>query len=271
MVNSSAFCKDQLQLFTTFGYVVLRQLLTPKDLEILTAELDQGLHFQFSHNPFDGSQRHWSRMTDETTPFFASLMEDVRFLTPAQQICGEDVLGIGIDANRYVGNTEWHSDTEHPQQTAVKYIFYLDTVTAETGALRVIPGSHLLQETERQIFSKGIQDIPLQKVPCQAIKTVPGDVIAFDIRTWHASYGGSRNRRACNLDYFQNPKVADEIELLRQLGRSHASSINHFNTKRKFNYSKNWIENPHQSTIRQWWIDRFNEIGYLDQSGVAEL
>ncbi|HIB86266.1 TPA: hypothetical protein EYO57_03495 [Candidatus Poribacteria bacterium] len=271
MANSPELCEDQLQFFATFGYIVLQQLLTPEDLEILAAEIDQGLDVQFPHKPFDGSQRQWSRMTDETTPFSASLMEDVRFLTPAQQICGEDVLGIGIDANHYVGDTGWHSDTGNPQQIAVKYIFYLDPVTAKTGALRVIPGSHLLQETERRIFAKGIQNTPLQEVPCQTINTNPGDVIAFDVRTWHASYGGSQNRRACNLDYFQNPKASDDIELLLQLGRSHAGSINHFDTKRKFNYSKNWLKNPHQSQIRQRWIDRFHEIGYLDQPGVAEL
>ena len=271
MVNSSELCTDQLQHFATFGYIILRQLLTPEDLKILAVELDQGLDAQFPHNPFDGSQRHWSRMTDETTPFFASLIIKKPLFWGFYQICGEDVLGIGIDANRYIGDTGWHPDTGNAQQIAVKYIFYLDPVTAKTGALRVIPGSHLLQETERQIFSKGIQNTSLQEVPCQAINTVPGDVIAFDIRTWHASYGGGRNRRACNLDYFQNPKASDEIELLLQLGRSHASSVNHFDTKRKFNYSKNWLENPHQSQIRQCWIDRFNEIGYFDQLGIAEL
>ena len=70
MVNSSELCTDQLQHFATFGYIILRQLLTPEDLKILAVELDQGLDAQFPHNPFDGSQRHWSRMTDETTPFF---------------------------------------------------------------------------------------------------------------------------------------------------------------------------------------------------------
>lgn len=43
MVNSSALCKDQLQL------------LTSENLGIPVAKLDQSLHFQFLHNPFDGS------------------------------------------------------------------------------------------------------------------------------------------------------------------------------------------------------------------------
>ena len=271
MASSPAFCKDQLRFFRTFGYIVLRKFLKSGDLKILAAELDRGLSAQYPHKPFNGSQRQWSRMTDETTPFFASLMEDARFLTPAQQICGGDVLGIGIDANRYVGDTGWHPDTGNAQQIAVKFIFYLDPVSSASGALRVIPGSHLLQQAEVKVLAAGIQDMPLQEVPCQAIDTEPGDVIAFDVRTWHASCGGDQNRRVCNLDYFQNPRAAGDIELLVQLGRDHASSIGHFDTKRKFNYSKNWLENPHQSKIRQCWIDRFNEISYLDQPGVAEL
>ena len=267
---TTAFNESQLHFFKTFGYVVLRQFLTPDDLATLARELDEGLTAQFPHKPFDGTERHWTRMTDESTPFFASLMEDPRFLTPAQQICGEDVLGIGIDANRYVENTGWHPDTGNTVQIAIKYIFYLDPVTANTGTLRVIPGSHLLRGAERQAFMEGVGDTPLQEVPCQAVDMEPGDVIAFDIRTWHASYGGSKNRRACNLDYFHNPKTPEAIELLLQLGQGHAGSIQHFDTKRKFNYSKNWLDNPHRNPVRQRWIDRFEEIGYLDQPGVGE-
>ncbi len=271
MASSPALTDNQLRFFKTFGYVLLRKFLRAGDLEILAAELERGLRAQFPHKPFDGSQRQWSRMTDETTPFFASLMEDARFLTPAQQICGGDVLGIGIDANRYVGDTGWHPDTGHVHQIGVKYIFYLDQVSAASGALRVIPGSHLLPQAEVEILAAGIRDRPLQEVPCQALDTEPGDVIAFDIRTWHASCGGGQDRRACNLDYFQNPRAAGDIDLILKLGRDHARSIDHFDTRRKFNYSKNWLGNPHQSKIRQGWIDRFNEIGYLDQPGVAEL
>jgi hypothetical protein len=234
-------------------------------------ELDTGLAAQYPHKPFDGHRRQWTRLTDEGTPFFASLMEDPRFLNPAQQLCGEDVLGIGVDVNHYVGNTSWHPDTGDTAQVAVKYIFYLDSVGADSGALRLIPGSHLLRGAERQRFTEGINKTPLEEVPCQAVATQPGDVIAFDIRTWHTSWGGNSNRRACNLDYFQNPSSAESIKQLLELGKGHAGSIGHFDCKRKFNYSKNWLDNPHQNPVRQRWIDHFEEIGYLDQPGVGEL
>ena len=147
-----ALSEDQLLYFRTFGYLLLPQLLNVNDLSILGDELDHGLSIQFPETPFDGSCRQWTRLTDENTPFSASLMENSRFLTPAQQICGPEVLGVGIDANRYVGDTGWHPDSASSRQMAVKYIFYLDELTAETGALRVIPGSHLLTGQERELL-----------------------------------------------------------------------------------------------------------------------
>ena len=102
------------------------------------------------------------------------------------------------------------------------------------------------------------------------VATEPGDIIIFDIRTWHASHGGNDNRRALNLDYFSNPQSPAEIEKIRQLGLGQAGSIKHFKPRRQYNYSRNWLNNPHDNPARQRWIDRFEEIGYLDQPGVGE-
>ena len=261
---------DQLRFFKTFGYLVLRQFLGADDLDHLARDLEEGLAAQYPPERHDGSERLWTRLTDEGTPYGAALMEDPRFLTPAQQLCGEDVLGIGVDVNRYVGTTSWHPDTPDETRIAVKYIFYLDPVDTDTGCLRVIPGSHLLRGAERNAFSDAVGEMALQDVPCQAVATEPGDVIAYDIRTWHASYGGNNNRRAWNLDYFRNPQSPDEIEEMRAFGLSQVNSITHHKPRRRYNYSRNWLDNPHKSPARQRWIDRFNEIGYLDQPGVGE-
>ena len=266
----TALTKEQLHFFKSFGYVVLRQFLNADDLDHVALNFDAALAAQYPPERNDGSERLWTRMTDEGTPFTAALMEDPRFLTPAQQICGDDVLGIGVDINRYVGSTGWHPDTGDENQIACKYIFYLDPVDGNTGALRVIPGSHLLRGAERDAFAKAVSETPLQDVPCQAVATEPGDIIIFDIRTWHASHGGNDNRRALNLDYFSNPQSPAEIEKIRQLGLGQAGSIKHFKPRRQYNYSRNWLNNPHDNPARQRWIDRFEEIGYLDQPGVGE-
>ena len=268
--KNTALSTEQLQFFNTFGYMVLRQFLGAEDLEHLARDHEDALTTQYPPARNDGSERLWTRMFDESTPFAASLIEDLRFLTPAQQICGDDVLGIGTDVNRYVGDTGWHPDTGDERQIAVKYIFYLDPVDASTGALRVIPGSHLLRGAERKAFAEAVSKMAPEDVPCEAVATEPGDVAAFDIRTWHASLGGGDNRRAWNLDYFRNPESDDEIEQLCALGLGHAGSILHFKHLRQYTYSRNWLDNPHKSPVRQCWIDRFDEIGYLDQAGVGE-
>jgi hypothetical protein len=184
---------EQLRFFKTFGYILLPQHLNADALAQLARDHEDALTAQYPAERNDGSERLWTRMTDESTPFAAALMEDPRFLGPAQQICGDDVLGIGVDINRYVSTT-----------------------------------------------------------------------------TWHASHGGSDNRRAWNLDYFANPQSPEEIESIRALGLGHAGSIKDFKTRRQYNYSRNWLDNPQQSPIRQRWIDRFEKIDYLDQPGVGE-
>jgi len=146
--------QEQADFFESFGYVVIRQLFDTNDLAVLAREFHAGLDAQYPADRNDGAERLWTRLTDEDTPFAASLMEDRRLLGPAQRLCGPDVLGIGIDVNRYIGNTGWHPDTADENQVAVKFIFYLDAVDADTGALRVIPASHLLRGAERWGFAQ---------------------------------------------------------------------------------------------------------------------
>ena len=41
-------------------------------------------------------------------------------------------------------------------------------------------------------------------------------------------------------------------------------------TPKREKVMSNWLDKLHQSPERQRWIDRFEEIGYLDQPGVGE-
>ena len=266
------FDESQRHFFNTFGYALLPGLLTAAELQIVEREHREGLAAAFPDEPFDGSIGQWTRMANERTPFFAALPEDPRFLTPAQQQLGADVLGNGTDAHFSVGDTEWHSDSGwQPEsldvQAGIKYHFHLDVATATTGALRFMPGSHLLRGSQRQAFAAAIAKVPAAAVPGQSVPTQPGDVVVFDIRTWHASQGGRPGRRPCNVEYFRNPDSPQGIELLRELGRLEANSRN----AHKYTYPRNWLDNPQNSPVRRRWIERYLEIGFLDQPGVGEL
>ncbi|HVF09652.1 MAG TPA: phytanoyl-CoA dioxygenase family protein, partial [Abditibacteriaceae bacterium] len=133
--------EQQVLQFQTFGFLILRQLFTPAELEIINLEFDRQLEAEYRHSPFNGTKRHWVTMMGPQTPFFASLLEDRRFHGAARQLYG-DVFGTITDANRYVGDSAWHPDTASIHQYGVKFAYYLDPVGAASGALRVIPGSH---------------------------------------------------------------------------------------------------------------------------------
>ena len=265
--NIVGLTEDQIDFHKTFGYTVLKQLFSADEIATIHREFDTAMADLYEHKPYDGTERHWAPMMDEETPFFASLMEDSRFLTVARQLYGDDVLCIGTDANRYTGDTRWHRDTRTIHQYGVKFAFYLDPVGGNTGALRVIPGAHRLPNDEE--FGDGVRSLPLEQVPCAVLASEPGDVVAFDLRMWHASYGGSDDRRMCTVVYYSNPKNPDELEALRKQGEGNAN-VKEYIPKRPYLYSKKWVSNPHGSMVRQAWVDRLTEVGYFDAPGLVE-
>ena len=100
---------QQIAHYQAFGFVIIRQVLTPAEQQQLHAEIEQRLDAMYTHRPFDGSERHWSGpMMGDETPFMQGLTEDERFVGVAEQLYGEDVLLAGCDANRYTGPTAWH-------------------------------------------------------------------------------------------------------------------------------------------------------------------
>lgn len=269
ITNTAGLTEGQIDFHKTFGYTVLKQLFSADELPTIRKEFDTTMADQYAHTPYDGTKRHWVPMMDEETPFFASLMEDPRLLTVARQLYGDDVLGIGTDANRYTGDTHWHRDTRTIHQYGVKFAFYLELVGENTGALRVIPGTHRLPNDDE--FADGVRSLPLEQVPCAVLASEPGDVVAFDLRMWHASYGGSDDRQMSTIVYYSNPKNPEGLEALRKQGEGNANAgVKAFNPKRQYLYSKRWVSNPYGSPVRQAWIDRLTEVGYFDAPGLVE-
>ena len=262
--------EQQIMHFQTFGFLICRQLFTPDELKTINAEFDRGLTAAYRHAPFDGARRHWVRTMGPETPFFASLLEDSRFCEAAEQFCGEDVIGLVSDANRYVGNTGWHPDTASTHQYGVKFAYYLQPVDANSGALRVIPGSHkapLHDELRhnRDFEGKALLE-PVLDVPAYVCKSEPGDVVAFDLRLWHASWGGRDDRRMCTLVYYNNPSTPEEEEATRSQAIGNAGSPAKFGLLSSIHSSimYHWIANSEASEKRQRWIDRLRELGFFD-------
>ncbi len=143
----------------------------------------------------------------------ASLLEDPRILGPAQQL-GGDVLGLISDVNRRVGDTPWHPDADAGFPCGVKFAWMLEPVGAASGALRLVPGSHLnpLHDDLRSLLLPfpppgEPPKVPVAGVPAHACEAGAGDVVVFDPRAWHSSVGGADGRRLCTLSYLADPKT----------------------------------------------------------------
>ena len=241
--------EQQLIHFQTFGFVILRGLFGPDELRTINAEFESAMESEFRHAPFDGTHRHRLMTMGSRTPFFTSLLEDPRFCGVAEQLYGEDVLGCISNINRYIGgDTGWHPDTHSLHHYGVKFAHYLQPIGAESGALRVIPGSHKqpLHDELRQNMDKSELSIP--DVPAYACESEPGDVVAFDLRCWHASWGGSNDRHMCVLCYYNNPKTPEAEEATRQ--RLIDNGIDY----------TLWVADSRGNPKREAWIHRMREL-----------
>ena len=128
----------------------------------------------------------------------------------------------------------------------IKVAMYLDPVTAETGCLRVVPGSHRLplhkdleplrywrvkqtiaegrgSEKDLEQFRDlvgdngepifGVQPADLPGFP---LESEPGDVVFFNQHIYHSSFGGHTGRRMFTMNFAEAPKTDEQIELLKR-------------------------------------------------------
>lgn len=209
--------------YRTFGYVVLRGWLDSRDVAAVRAESESALQDAYRDAPFDGTTRHWVPLLG-AAPRLTELAEGDRFLRAGGQLYDEGVVMFMADANRWVGDTAWHCDVGFPHRpettypggiaTGVKFALYLDRVDAGSGALRLVPGSHLdplHSAIGDRCAGKGLAGDGDAGLPHAVCATGPGDVVAFDWRSWHASSGGGSDRRQCTIDYFRRPLTPEQV------------------------------------------------------------
>jgi len=126
------------EFMAAYGYLSFPGLLSHK-----IADIDEAFEARGSRATHDGAQRSSVVPFLNHSAYLCTLLDDDRISGIAAGLLGEDYQYWNSDGNYYVGNTGWHSDTIWPPPIRYyKLAIYLDRVTRETGALRVIPGSH---------------------------------------------------------------------------------------------------------------------------------
>lgn len=207
---------QQQNFFDTFGYLVFPGLLRD-EIETITQEFravfdDKGL----AHTP---DKRTCLVPFIDQREYLCGLLDDARIRGIADGILGEDWNYIAGDGNYYSGDTPWHSDGYHRVGKYLKIALYLDEVKKDSGALRVIPGSHRIDNKDWPALkahqSKELWGIEGRDVPCVALESTPGDVVAFNHNLMHASFGGSSARRMFTINMCSHCQTPEELGEMR--------------------------------------------------------
>jgi ectoine hydroxylase-related dioxygenase (phytanoyl-CoA dioxygenase family) len=198
---------QQKSFFDTFGYLAFPGLLRDRAAAI-SREFDAvfaargGGHHGKVH---DGKARSCIVPFMAQSEYLCSLLDDSRIHGIATSLLGDDFNYMGSDGNYYVGDTNWHSDGWHPgDRLFIKIALYLDPLTRDTGSLRVIPGSHKIEDHYAQALQNNRCDtawgVAGKDVPAVALETLPGDVVLFNHNTKHAAFGGGQWRRMFTIN-----------------------------------------------------------------------
>jgi len=203
--------QSEIEHFQAFGFVVFRNAF---DAGPLRDELDQALDASSGRSTGTGvAEVQYLPMMSLRTPCSLFLLD--RFETAAAALLGGPVLPVRAKGMRYFGSTAWHTDSSRPV-ASVGFAAYLDSLNAENGALRVLPGSHRGEYGSiiAAYLTSLVPGAAVESFPAIAVATEPGDVIAFDEHLFHASTGGTM-RLQWRVDYVRDPSSATEEEVVR--------------------------------------------------------
>src|SRR5438552_12717787 len=126
--------EQQLNHFHTFGFLIFRQLLAPDEVTWVTEEFEKVIKVHGNGQDHDGSYRAFTVPTIDHSERLCTLLDDERIVGIASSLLGDDFSYASGDGNYYTGDTGWHPDGAYPELFALKFAFYLDPLTRETGA-----------------------------------------------------------------------------------------------------------------------------------------
>jgi hypothetical protein len=208
----------QQRQFVTFGFVQLRQVVGEICFTALVRDYRSAISSNDLRLPFNElgqAPAFVASCMSEASPSvvdFSTREDTLRF---AEALLGRPVVCVHAFAYQRSEDTRWHSDNVDATYRGLKLYLNLDTVDADSGALRVIVGSHHdvmrgalippAYETAEQQFG-----LAADQLPATILSSKPGDVSAFDLRIWHAVCRTRRHRRVLELTYYAIPVTSSE-------------------------------------------------------------
>lgn len=273
--------KEQIDFFHTFGYLVLPQLLDEDEMTRLADEVERCHADAFGY--LAGARPEGQglpsyllpMMSTERTPLSLRLMEDKRFYGVANDLVGARALPTFAESILLFTQTPLHRDCM-PGMHGVTFAVYLEPLTADTGALRFLPGSHhadfsaasdawkktygiWADEWGEKAVRKQVSELPLD-----VAETRRGDVIVFDWQVWHASINGV-DRLQWSVSYANEPTTEEEETAFSRFFHS-AGSVDPdaaYDTTAYPRYDERWVEKAVRDPKMAPVIARMRELSMI--------
>jgi hypothetical protein len=217
MTVAQGLSADQLAFFETFGFLRLPGLFLGE-----IDQINQGFERVFANDEHvrmetfeelhGGDRRLIVPQFITKDPYLAGLLDDPRVTGIVSSVLGEDYTYAESDGNLFDCESHWHADTYGAPMTIrhLKLSFYLDPLRADSGAIRVVPGTnHFMSPFARSVRSRTKDPsriteefgVDPRDLPSYPIETDPGDLVIWDFRTIHGSYGGGVRRRLFSINF----------------------------------------------------------------------
>lgn len=214
----------RLRFFDSFGYLHLPGIFAAKRVAI-DAAFERVIAAR-GGGAYAGEHRFTvSPGLNDDAELCRLLLDDPTLVALLAARLGPDFQYWNSDLNLCADDTPWHSDSPWSGDLStagwIQVLIHLDPLDGDTGALRVVPGSHRHDDRfGREVHEATIDDaaarlrrpsetwdIADRDLPAVVLPTRPGDAILLDHLVTHASFGGATRRRLINLVFF--PRLAE--------------------------------------------------------------
>jgi Phytanoyl-CoA dioxygenase (PhyH) len=264
---------QQILHFRTFGYLPLRGLLSRAEAATLREEVTGALADAFGRiaiepNDLGGISGDYLPLAVNRAPVSLALIADDprTFLSSAELLGIPTVPTVGI-ATCFTGDSVWHT-RQGPDIGGVTFWADLEPRTAGTGALRLIPGSHL-REYERQLCQYRVAEPAMSgfehwEWPHVVVETEPGDVVAFHAHLMNCAQGGTP-RLSWTIDYLPWPGLGhrDQMTIVRDLIRDDAEFDHEDYDRDRWPVWREWAAGAAQIPSRAIALERLELLGVL--------
>jgi len=222
--------EQQKHEFETFGFLLLKDFIPSDEMQPLIDAFDETMTKANGGVPWQRAEgNHYVVPFYRHNPaVYHRLLDDERISEVVEDLLGEDFVFHAAAGHHRWGGTGWHHDSLPPEGlTHLKVVFYLQPVRADTGCLRVLPGSHFPPLRERMerwyelhgatIGSAAKESDTIAWPAAIALESDPGDAVIFNTKIYHGAIGDGADRRAIYINYIQEPRTPEQEDYITSM------------------------------------------------------